>query len=238
MKTPLRSPLYAVSVVVIGAAIFVSGVFVGERRVPEVYKVSGVENTKTPTTTPRATSSEIETCIDAKGAEVPCILNRDGVSSKGEDAADFEQFWKAWNIINEKYVPTKHKAVSNQEKVWGAIGGLANSLGDPYTYFMPPQEKSLFEQDVKGSFGGVGMQIGVKDGVLTVIAPLKGSPAQRAGILKGDKIYRIDSATTTNMDVDKALYLIRGEVGKALHVTPPALLFDAISGMLKHDPGR
>jgi carboxyl-terminal processing protease len=219
MKTFLRSPQQAVAIIVIGAALFLSGLSIGERRIPEVNKVVGVVHTELATSTQSGTSSEIETCIDAKGAEVPCILKRDGVSSKGEDAADFEQFWKAWNIINEKYVPTKHKAVSNQEKVWGAIGGLASSLGDPYTYFMPPQEKSLFEQDVKGTFGGVGMQIGVKDGVLTVIAPLKGSPAARAGILKGDKIYRIDSATTTNMDVDKALYLIRGEVGKAVHLT-------------------
>lgn len=219
MKTFLQSKQKAVAFILIGAALFLSGLYVGERKTPESNKVVGVIHTDLPTTTKSASTSEIETCIDAKGTEVPCILKRDGVASKGEDAADFEQFWKAWNIINDKYVPTKHKAVSNQEKVWGAIGGLAASLGDPYTYFMPPQEKTLFEQDVKGSFGGVGMQIGVKDGVLTVIAPLKGSPAARAGILKGDKIYRIDSATTTNMDVDKALYLIRGEVGKAVHLT-------------------
>jgi carboxyl-terminal processing protease len=205
--------------VLLGMALFFTGVFVGETRVPEVAKVRGLVNTDEPIASPQASSSELSTCMDAKGAEVPCLLQRDGVTGKGEDAADFEQFWKAWNIINEKYVPTKHKAVSNQEKVWGAIGGLANSLGDPYTYFMPPQEKSLFEQDVKGTFGGVGMQIGVKDGVLTVIAPLKGSPAERAGIKKGDKVYRIDAATTTGMDVDKALYLIRGEIGKAVRLS-------------------
>jgi carboxyl-terminal processing protease len=219
MKTFLKSPKELAVIILLGTALFLSGVYIGGRGNTEVNKAVGVLNAiQSPSAMP-ATSSEIETCIDAKGAEVPCILKRDGVESKGGDAADFNQFWKAWNIINEKYVPTKHKAVSNQEKVWGAIGGLANSLGDPYTYFMPPQEKTLFEQDVKGTFGGVGMQIGVKDGVITVIAPLKGSPAARAGILKGDKVYRIDSATTTNMDVDKALYLIRGEVGKAVHLT-------------------
>jgi carboxyl-terminal processing protease len=84
---------------------------------------------------------------------------------------------------------------------------------------MPPQEKSIFEQDVSGSFGGVGMQIGTKDGLLTVIAPLKGSPAERAGIKKGDKVLLIDGATTTEMTVDKALYLIRGEIGKKVRLT-------------------
>ena len=206
--------------VVVGVLLFLSGVFVGYRNDKQVNKVVGVVNTtNVSATSGQATTTELETCMDAKGAEVPCLLSRDGVTDKGMSDADFEQFWKAWNIINDKFVPGKHKVVSNQEKVWGAIGGLANSLGDPYTYFMPPEEKSIFEQNVTGSFGGVGMQIGVKDGVITVIAPLKGSPSEKAGIKKGDKIYKIDNATTTNMDVDKALYLIRGEIGKPVHLT-------------------
>lgn len=204
--------------IISAAAIFSSGMFFGYHNRPEVDKVFGVVNvSQQPTSTlSGAPSQELKTCIDGKGAEVPCVLDRTEVTEKSGDPADFDQFWKAWNIINDKYVPTKHKAVSNQEKVWGAISGLANSLGDPYTYFLPPQEKSLFEQDVQGSFGGVGMQIGAKDGFLTVIAPLKGSPSERAGIKKGDKILKIDNATTTEMTVDKALYLIRGEVGKSV----------------------
>ncbi|GEM_PF-427841 len=214
-----------------GTVLFVGGFLFGAYKQSIIAEelVSGVIHT-TPSSaasvessiSPDATATSathISTCVDAKGAEVPCILKRDGVSANNEKPADFDQFWKVWNLINEKYVPTKHKAVSNQEKVWGAIGGLANSLGDPYTFFMPPQEKSLFEQDVNGSFGGVGMQIGSKSGVLTVIAPMKGSPAERAGIMKGDKIYLIDGATTTEMSIDKALYLIRGEIGKSVKLT-------------------
>ncbi len=202
--------------VIFAALLFASGVFIGYHNRPEANKVLGVVNvSEKPTTTISGVpSQELKTCIDGKGAEVPCVLDRTEVTAKNGDPADFEQFWRAWNVINDKYVPTKHDAVSNQEKVWGAISGLANSLGDPYTYFLPPQEKSLFEQDVQGSFGGVGMQIGAKDGFLTVIAPLKDSPSERAGIMKGDKILKIDNATTTEMTVDKALYLIRGEVGK------------------------
>lgn len=202
------------------ALIFSGGVFIGYNHRPAIDRVSGLLHIETPdnaTNSPR--SSDISMCVDEKGADVPCLLLRDGVSPKDDGPADFAQFWTVWNVINERYVPTKAKEVSNQEKVWGAIGGLANSLGDPYTYFMPPQEKSLFEQDVSGSFGGVGMQIGMKDGVLTVIAPLKGSPAERAGIMKGDQIVRIDGATTTEMTIDKALYLIRGIVGKPVTLT-------------------
>lgn len=212
-----KRPLFGVS---FGIFLFFAGLAIGYHYRPSVEKVTGVINASAPQEIASSgVPTVLETCIDKdSGAEVPCLSNHT-VAQNPEAAADFAQFWKAWNIINEKYVPTKHAAVSNQEKVWGAIGGLANSLGDPYTYFMPPQEKSIFEQDVQGNFGGVGMQIGVKDSMLTVIAPLKGSPAERAGIKKGDKILKIDNATTSEMTVDKALYLIRGEVGKPVRLT-------------------
>ncbi len=202
-----------------GALLFIAGYLFAEQRVPKGVVVAGVVNAAPLVPNFPETHTELKTCTNASGAKVPCVPDRSSLASTTDNSADFSQFWKAWNIINEKYVPTKHAAVSNQEKVWGAISGLANSLKDPYTYFLPPQEKTLFEQDVSGSFGGVGMQIGMKDGIITVIAPLKGSPAQRAGILKGDKVFRIDGATTTEMTVDKALYLIRGEVGKAVKLT-------------------
>ena len=203
-----------------GVVFFLAGLTVGYHHRPETDKVAGVFNSILATPTESTTTSlALKTCMDGKGAEVPCLLDRTEVTEKGTNAADFEQFWKVWNILNEKYVPTKHAAVSNQEKVWGAIAGLTNSLGDPYTYFMPPQEKSLFEQDVQGNFGGVGMQIGAKDGLLTVIAPLKGSPAERAGIKKGDRVLKIDNATTSEMTIDKALYLIRGPIGKSVKLT-------------------
>lgn len=211
----------AVFTVLIAAALFGSGFYLGVHKKPQDERVIGVYNI-TSTSSPSATGSSapqvLTTCVDEKGANVPC-LSRDGVHQKDvSEPADFDQFWKAWNVINDRYVPTKEKQVSNQEKVWGAIGGLANALGDPYTFFLPPAEKTTFEQDVQGNFGGVGMQIGMKDGIVTVIAPLKGSPAERAGIKAGDKILRIDNATTTEMTIDKALYLIRGEIGKPVRL--------------------
>ena len=218
MKFLNGTSLRAFSLIIVGVALFFAGVVVGYNNTPEINKISGLTNLL-PNSSSSIQTNELQTCIDEKGTQVPCLLERDDVTQADTKEADFEQFWKAWNIINEKYVPTKHQAVTNQEKVWGAIGGLADSLGHPYTYFMPPQEKSIFEQDVSGSFGGVGMQIGTRNGVLTVIAPLRDSPAERAGILKGDMIYRIDGATTTDMTIDKALYLIRGPIGEKVHLT-------------------
>ena len=125
---------------------------------------------------------------------------------------DFAPFWKTWNIINEKYVSasTTAKTVSDQEKVWGAIEGLAKSLGDPYTVFFPPVQSSMFESDIRGNFEGIGAEVLAQDGAITVIAPLKDSPAAKAGILAGDKIIKIDNKTTANLLTEEAVQLIRG----------------------------
>ena len=119
-----------------------------------------------------------------------------GLENRTEEqplSVDFSPFWKAWNLINDKYVPasTTAKTVGSQDKVWGAIQGLTNSLGDPYTVFFPPVESKLFEADIRGNFEGVGMEIVAQDGAITVIAPIKNSPASRAGIMAGDRVIKI-----------------------------------------------
>jgi carboxyl-terminal processing protease len=130
---------------------------------------------------------------------------------------DFEPFWTAWRLLNEKYV--KPDKVSDQDKVWGAISGLAQSYGDPYTVFFPPKKAEYFSSEVRGNFGGIGVEIGVKDNVLTVIAPLKGTPAERAGLLAGDKILNIGATSTQDLNLDEAISLIRGEKGTSVKLT-------------------
>ena len=134
---------------------------------------------------------------------------------------DFAPFWKAWNLINEKYVPasTTSETVGDQEKVWGAIKGLTSSLGDPYTVFFPPVESELFESDIRGNFEGVGMEVVAKDGAITVIAPLKDSPAAKAGIMAGDRIIKIDSQETVNLSTEDAVGIIRGPKGTRVTLT-------------------
>jgi carboxyl-terminal processing protease len=128
---------------------------------------------------------------------------------------DFGPFWKAWTVLQEKYVSASSTlpAVSDQSKVYGAIQGLASSLKDPYTVFFPPVENEIFQSDVRGNFEGVGMEVGVRDGVLTVVAPLKGTPAYNAGIKSGDKIVKIGDKSTYNMTTEEAVSLIRGKKG-------------------------
>ncbi len=128
--------------------------------------------------------------------------------------ANFELFWKAWNTINDRYVTDG--TVTSEEKMWGAIKGLADSLGDPYTVFFPPEENQQFEEMINGSFGGVGMEIGEKEGTIVVIAPLKGTPAEKAGIRSGDFVASINGTSTAGLNVDEAVDLIRGEPGTSV----------------------
>ena len=128
-----------------------------------------------------------------------------------ETTADFAPFWKAWNTLKEKSIYSDK--ITDQDRVWGAIKGLAGATGDPYTTFFNPEDNKLFKDEIKGSFSGIGAEIGMKDNVLTVIAPLKGTPAFTAGIKKGDKIVKIDNVSTNDMSVDMAISKIRGERG-------------------------
>jgi carboxyl-terminal processing protease len=114
-------------------------------------------------------------------------------------------------ILDEKYI--KAGDVKEDKKAYGSIEGLVKSYGDPYTVFFPPTESKQFKTVVSGTFSGVGMEVGIKDGILTVVAPLKKSPAEKAGIKPDDKILKINGTSTDNMSTDVAVNLIRGEKG-------------------------
>lgn len=145
----------------------------------------------------------------------------DGLDPTPNASADLAPFWKAWNALEENYVNTHASSTlpSVKERLYGAISGLASSYGDPYTVFLPPAESKLFAENISGSFAGVGMEIGIKNDVLTVIAPLKGTPAERAGIKSGDQIAAIDGKATDGISVDKAVGKIRGPAGTTVSFT-------------------
>ncbi len=136
------------------------------------------------------------------------------------EEVDLSEFWRVWHLLEDKYVQTgTSTGLSTEERLSGAIDGLVDSYGDPYTIFLPPAEAESFEQDISGNFGGVGMEVGMRDGVVTVIAPLPESPAQAAGIRAGDIVVRIDGESSEDMNVDQAVRLIRGEVGTDVALT-------------------
>lgn len=146
-------------------------------------------------------------------ARVPLI--GDGLDATPDPSVDLANFWKAWNALGANYVVTNASSTlpSDKERILGAIAGLADAYGDPYTVFFPPEEAKAFAESISGSFAGVGMEVDIKDGVLTVVAPLKGTPAEAAGIKAGDQITAIDGKSTDGVPVDKAISEIRGPVG-------------------------
>lgn len=150
----------------------------------------------------------------------PDIDKISSVSNKNpqvDTKADFSSFWKVWNILNKKSIYADK--LDDQSRVWGAIQGLAASLGDPYTVFFPPTENKSFNEEILGSFEGIGAEIGKKENVLTIIAPLKDTPAWNAGIKAGDKILKINDALTNDMTIDGAINLIRGPEGTTVTLT-------------------
>lgn len=130
---------------------------------------------------------------------------------------DFSLFWDAWRLIQTDYV--KSGVLNKQKMVYGAIEGLLKSLEDPYSVFFSPVDAQKFNEDVGGSFGGVGIEIGLRKGILTVISPLEDTPAWKAGLKAGDQITKIDGKTTMDLTTDEAVKFIRGEKGTTVILT-------------------
>lgn len=127
---------------------------------------------------------------------------------------ELSTFTKVLEIVDKYYVVP----VDEKEMMYGAIQGMLTSL-DPHTVYMPPDLYKFFSSDTKGRFGGLGIEVSIRDGVLTVIAPLEGTPAWEAGLKAGDKILSISNQSTKNMSLGEAVRLMRGPIGKKVTLT-------------------
>lgn len=134
----------------------------------------------------------------------------------GDEQVDFALFWDVWEIVKEKYVD--HDLLDAQDMVYGAINGMLAATGDPYTVFLDPEQFAELNQELSGSFEGIGAEVGIKDEIVTIITPLEGSPAQKAGLRAGDKIVEIEGETTSGMTIDAAVKKMRGPKGTELHL--------------------
>lgn len=127
------------------------------------------------------------------------------------ETIDFSLFWDAYNKLSQKFIdPSK---IVGQKVIYGAIAGMTNSLGDPYTDFFNPEQAQRFQEDLAGSFSGIGVEIGIKKNMLTVVSPLKGTPGENAGLKAGDIIVKINDKDSTDMTTEEAVTLIRGPKG-------------------------
>ena len=151
-----------------------------------------------------------------KPAGIEDILIKSHDKSQPENV-NFSLFWEAWNLLNEKYVDTSK--LDQQKMIYGAISGMVKAVGDPFSSFMDPEESQQFSQDLEGTFEGIGVEIGMKNDILTVISPLEGSPASNAELRAGDKILKIGDKLTSDMGIDEAVSMIRGPRGTDISLT-------------------
>lgn len=154
-----------------------------------------------------------------RGIENPKEIIVKGITNVGDDkaTADFGIFWQALDKIKSEHF--NGEEVKDKDFVYGAISGAVSALKDPNTVFFPPADAEKFEEDVSGSFGGIGAEIGIRNDQLVIVAPLKESPAERAGLKSGDKILLIDENQTAGLSVNDAVKLIRGEIGTKVKLT-------------------
>jgi len=137
-----------------------------------------------------------------------------GKDSAASSAIDFSQFWEVWDSVSKNYIDKK--AIDPAKMVNGAISGMVSSLGDPYTVFLPPTENKEAKDDLGGKFEGIGAQLGVKDKKIVVIAPLKGSPAEKAHLLPGDWIQKVGDKDTAELTLPEVVSQIRGPKGTSV----------------------
>jgi carboxyl-terminal processing protease len=134
-----------------------------------------------------------------------------------ENTIDFSLFWKVWEVLKNRYVDKSQ--LDARELFYGAIDGMLAATGDPYTTFFSPKENQEFSEDMSGTFEGIGAEMGIKDEVITVIAPLEGMPAEKAGLLAGDKVVKIDDVLSSNYSLDEAVKHIRGAKDTSVKLT-------------------
>lgn len=130
---------------------------------------------------------------------------------------DFSLFWDVWQRLRTYYIDAA--SMDTQKMVWGAISGMVNSLDDPYTVFLPPKENKEFKEDIGGSFDGIGAQLGLIENKIIIQAPIKGSPAEAAGLKPMDWIMKVNDEETVGWTLNQAVSKIRGPKGTKVTLT-------------------
>ena len=139
----------------------------------------------------------------------PPALALDG-GAPADWQASFKVFWEAWNYVHQDFYKTP---LNDNDLVNGAVAGMVQSLGDQHTGFINAKRAVISSTDLQGSFEGIGATVEMREGRLTIVTPIKGSPAEKAGLLPSDVVLQVDTTVIQNMDVTEAVQLIRGPKG-------------------------
>jgi carboxyl-terminal processing protease len=150
-------------------------------------------------------------------ASVVLVLTNSIHASQDTNPGLFEPLAEVYRYIQSYFY--KPDCIDDQRALYGAIDGLVRCVDDPYSEFWDPEEHDRFNQFIEGEFSGVGIEIGIVDDVLTVIAPLADTPAEAAGVLAGDRILAIDGESAEGIHLSEAVVRIQGEVGTIVVLT-------------------
>ena len=145
------------------------------------------------------------------------VLGGREIAPDPEIESQFKVFWEAWNLVENEYVD--ESIVDQQEMTYGAINGMLSSLDDANTRFSDPVDAVHVEEHIRGSFEGIGVRVELRDGRVTVVAPLEGSPGERAGLRGGDVITHVNGEDITQHSLNEAVRLIRGPRGTKVTLT-------------------
>lgn len=124
---------------------------------------------------------------------------------------DASRIWEVLSKIEATYYDKK--AITSEKVINGAIQGMVNSLDDPYTVYLPPQQNNDFKQGLAGKFEGIGAELSLKDNAIVVVAPIDGSPAKKAGIAAGDIIIKVNNESVSGKPLNQVVEKIRGPKG-------------------------
>lgn len=157
------------------------------------------------------------------GVRVTGMELLDGQAASGtvlgdpEDEVDLSLLWETWRVLQAKYIYPQDLQTS--QMVLGAVRGMVEGIGDPYTVFMSAKENKEFRDSLAGDLQGIGAELGQKDGIITIIAPLKGSPAEAAGLAPGDRILKVNDDITADLSLQEVVQRIRGPQGTEVTLT-------------------
>lgn len=155
--------------------------------------------------------------IGDKKGPIDDYLDTPILNGQNGHEVDMDLFWTVWGELEDRYVDLE--ALQNDDMVYGAIQGMVDALGDPYTVFMTPKESTEFNASLEGTLEGIGAELTVKDKNLVIVSPLRGSPSEKAGLLPGDIIYKIEGEFANEMTLIEAVMKIRGENGTTVTLT-------------------
>jgi carboxyl-terminal processing protease len=152
------------------------------------------------------------------GERVRPGLTASGVTvTNPERDVDSSLLWEAWNTLIDNYIEPSKLQVT--PLMYGATEGLVRAVGDPYTVYMTPEENKEFDDSLKGNLEGIGAELSMKDQEIIVVSPIKGSPAERAGIKANDIITAVDGVSTADMNLSQVVTRIRGKQGTKVTIS-------------------